>query len=66
MLSRWIKAYREGKIKDSPFLDIESLAGVEMNVSVQKIIREFQKALKNERVENDILRKAIQSGLKRL
>jgi len=65
MLSRRKKEYREGKLKGSAHPNLKELQGMEAAVSRHQRIRELEAALKKARIENELLRKAIQFNLER-
>lgn len=65
MLSRWKKEYREGKLKGKAHPDLRGLKHMEAAVAEAKHIRELEAALKRARIENDLLKKAIQFNLER-
>ena len=65
MLSRWKKEYREGKLKGPAHPNLKELQGMEARVSEHQRIRELEAALKKARIENDLLKKAIQFNLER-
>ena len=65
MLSRWKKAYREGQLKGAAHPQSEDLKAMEVAVAEEKRIRELEGALKKARIENDLLKKAIQFNLER-
>jgi len=65
MLSRWKKEYREGKLKGSAHPNLKELQGMEARVSEHQRIRELEAALKKARIENELLKKAIQFNLER-
>ena len=63
MLSRWKKEYREGKLKGAAHPNLKELQGMEAAVSEHQRIRELEAALKKARIENELLKKAIQFNL---
>ena len=65
MLSRWKKEYREGKLKGSAHPNLKEIQGMEAAVWEHQRIRELEAALKRARIENDLLKKAIQFNLER-
>ena len=65
MLSRWKKEYREGKLKGPAHPNCKEIQGMEVTVSEHLRIRELEAALKRARIENDLLKKAIQFNLER-
>jgi transposase len=65
MLSRWKKEHREGKLKGQAHPDLKKAAVLEEAVSEQKRIQKLEAALKKARIENDLLKKAIQFNLER-
>ena len=65
MLSRWKKEVREGKLKGPAHPDLKEIQGMEATVSEHQRIRELEAALKKARIENDLLKKAIQFNLER-
>ena len=65
MLSRWKKEYREGKLKGSAHPNLKEIQGMEAAVSEHQRIRELEAALKKARIENELLKKAIQFNLER-
>jgi transposase len=65
MLSRWKKEYREGKITGTPHADIEKLVGMEKKVRRRNRIRELEQALRKAKIENDLLKKAIEFDAER-
>ena len=65
MLSRWKKAYREGKLRGAAHPHLEELKAMEVAVAEEKRIRELEAALKRARIENDLLKKAIQFNVER-
>ena len=65
MLSRWKKEYREGKLKGAAHPNLKEIQGMEAAVSEHQRIRELEAALKRARIENDLLKKAIQFNLER-
>jgi len=65
MLSRWKKEVREGKLKGPAHPDLKEIEGLEATVSEHQRIRELEAALKKARIENDLLKKAIQFNLER-
>ena len=65
MLSRWKKEYREGTLKGQAHPDLKRLNHMEAAVAEGKHIRALEAALKRARIENDLLKKAIQFNLER-
>lgn len=65
MLSRWKKEYREGKLKGKPHPGLREVKRLERAVMEQKQIRKLSAALKKAKIENDLLKKAIQFNLER-
>lgn len=65
MLSRWKKEYREGTLKGPAHPNLKDLKAMEVAVAEEKRIRELEAALKKARIENDLLKKAIQFNLER-
>ena len=65
MLSRWKREYREGKLKGAAHPNLKELQGMEAAVSEHQRIRELEAALKKARIENELLKKAIQFNLER-
>ena len=65
MLSRWKKEYRERKLKGSAHPNLKELKAIGVAVAEEKRIRELEGALKKARIENDLLKKAIQFNLER-
>lgn len=65
MLSRWKKEYREGKLKGEAHTDLKDVQRMEGAVAEQKKIQKLEAALKKARIENDLLKKAIQFNLER-
>jgi transposase len=65
MLSRWKKEYREGKLKGKPHPGLKEVQDLEVAVAEHRRIRELKAALKQARIENDLLKKAIQFNLER-
>jgi transposase len=65
MLSRWKKEHREGKLKGKAHPDLKNVTDMEEAVAEQKKIQKLEAALKKARVENDLLKKAIQFNLER-
>ena len=65
LLSRWKKEYREGKLKGPAHPNLKEIQGMEATVSEHQRIRELEAALKRARIENDLLKKAIQFNLER-
>ena len=65
MLSRWKKEYREGQLKGAAHPLLKGLKAMEVAVAEAKRIRELEGALKKARIENDLLKKAIQFNLER-
>jgi len=65
MLSRWKKEYREGKLQGDAHSGLQEVQDMEVAVAEQKKIRELEAALKKAKIENDLLKKAIQFNLER-
>jgi transposase len=65
MLSRWKKEYREGKLKGKAHPGLREVKRLEGAVAEEKKIRRLEAALKKARIENDLLKKAIQFNLER-
>ena len=65
MLSRWKKEYREGTLKGSAHPNLKKLKGMEVAVAEEKHIRALEATLKKARIENDLLKKALQFNLER-
>jgi len=65
MLSRWKKEYREGKLKGKAHPNVKEINKLEKAVSEQNCISTLEAALKKAKMENDLLKKAIQFNLKR-
>ena len=65
MLSRWKKEYRERKLKGKAHKNINEIKDMENAVSEQQRIRALEAALKKAKMENDLLKKAIQFNLER-
>lgn len=65
MLSRWKREYREGKLKGSAHPNLKELQGMQATVLEHQRIRELEAALKKARIENELLKKAIQFNLER-
>ena len=65
MLSRWKKEYREGKLKGAAHPNLKEIQGMEAAVWEHQRIRELEAALKKARIENELLKKAIQFNLER-
>ena len=65
MLSRWKKEYREGKLQGAAHPNLKEIQGMEAAVTEHQRIRELEAALKKARIENELLRKAIQFNLER-
>jgi transposase len=65
MLSRWKREYREGKLKGAAHPNLKEIQGMEAAVSEHQRIRELEAALKKARIENELLKKAIQFNLER-
>ena len=65
MLSRWKKEYREGKLRGDAHAGLQEVQDMEVAVAEQKRIRELETALKKARIENDLLKKAIQFNSER-
>lgn len=65
MLSRWKKEYREGRLKGRPHAGLKEIQNLEGAVAEQKRIRVLEAALKKAKIENDLLKKAIQFNLER-
>ncbi|MEX2551882.1 MAG: transposase [Actinomycetota bacterium] len=65
MLSRWKKELREGTLKGSAHPKLKEVKAMEVTVAEEKRIRELEAALKKARIENDLLKKALQFNLER-
>ena len=65
MLSRWKKEYREGKLTGKGHPNLKEIKGMENAVAGHRRVRELEAALKKARIENDLLKKAIQFNLER-
>ena len=65
MLSRWKKEYRDGTLKGKAHPDAAQVTRVEETVAEQTKIQKLEAALKKARIENDLLKKAIQFNLQR-
>ena len=65
MLSRWKKEVREGTLKGAAHPKLQELKAMEVAVAEDKRIRELEVTLKKARIENDLLKKAIQFNLER-
>lgn len=65
ILSRWKKEYREGKLQGKAHADLKEVLRLEGAVAEQKKVRKLEAALKKARIENDLLKKAIQFNLER-
>ena len=65
MLSRWKKEVREGTLKGSAHPHLKELKAMEVTVAEEKRIRGLEAALKKARIENDLLKKALQFNLER-
>lgn len=65
MLSRWKKEYREGKFKGAAHPNLKEIRHLEETVAEHQRIRQLEAALKKARIENDLLKKAIQFNLER-
>jgi len=65
MLSRWKKEYREGTLKGEAHAGLKEVQHMEVAVAEQKKIQRLEAALKKARIENDLLKKAIQFNLER-
>jgi transposase len=65
MLSRWKKEYREGTLKGEAHAGLKEVQHMEGAVAEQKKIRKLEAALKKAKIENDLLKKAIQFNLER-
>ena len=65
MLSRWKKEYREGKLRGDAHAGLKEVQDMEVAMAEQKKIRKLEAALKKARIENDLLKKAIQFNLER-
>lgn len=65
MLSRWKKEYREGKLKGMAHAGLKEVQRMEGTVAEQKKIHKLEAALKKAKIENDLLKKAIQFNLER-
>ncbi len=65
MLSRWKKDYREGKLQGLPHPDLKEVNRLEGSVAEHKRIQKLEAALKKAKIENDLLKKAIQFNSER-
>ena len=65
MLSRWKKEHREGKLKGAAHPNLKEQKAMEVTVAEATRIRELEAALKKARIENDLLKKALQFNLER-
>ena len=65
MLSRWKKEYREGKLQGMAHAGLKEVQRMEGAVAEQKKIDKLEAALKKAKIENDLLKKAIQFNLER-
>jgi len=65
MLSRWKKEFRAGTLKGLAHPQLKALKAVEVAVAEEKRVRELETALKKARIENDLLKKAIQFNVER-
>ena len=65
MLSRWRKEYREGRLKGKAHPNLNEVMNMEEAVAEHKKIRELEAALKQAKIENDLLKKAIQFNMER-
>jgi transposase len=65
MLSRWKKEYREGKLKGVAHPDLKEVNTMEEAVAEHKRIMVLEAALKKAKIENDLLKKAIQFNLEK-
>ena len=65
MLSRWKKEVREGTLKGSAHPHLKELKAMEVAVAEEKRTRELEAALRKARIENDLLKKALQFNLER-
>jgi len=65
MLSRWKKEYREGKLKGKAHKSIKEMRKMENAVSEQQRVVVLESELKKAKIENDLLKKAIQFNLER-
>jgi len=65
MLSRWKKEFREGRLRGQPHAGLKEMQDMEATVAEHQKIRELEAALKQARIENDLLKKAIQFNLER-
>ena len=65
MLSRWKKEYRDGKLHGDAHSGLKEVQDMELTVAEHKKIRELEAALKKARIENDLLKKAIQFNVER-
>ena len=65
MLSRWKKEYREGSFKGPAHPSLKEIRHLEETVAEHQRIRQLEAALKKARIENDLLKKAIQFTLER-
>jgi transposase len=65
MLSRWKKEHRDGKLKGKAHPALKDAAHMEETVAEHTKIQKLEAALKKARIENDLLKKAIQFNLER-
>jgi transposase len=65
MLSRWKKEYREGTLKGAAHPKLQELKAMEVAVAEDKRIRELQVTLKKARIENDLVKQALQFNVER-
>ena len=65
MLSRWKKEYRDGKLHGEVHSGLKEVQDMELTVAEHKKIRALEAALKQARIENDLLKKAIRFNLER-
>ena len=65
MLSRWKKEYREGKLQGPAHPSLKEIRHLEETVAEHQRIRQLEAVLKKARIENDLLKKAIQFNLER-
>jgi transposase len=65
MLSRWKKEYRDGKLRGAGHPDLKEIDTMEVAVAEQKRIVALEAALKKAKIENDLLKKAIQFNLEK-
>ncbi len=62
-LSRWKKEFREGKFKGKAHSDVKAITEIESAVAEYQRIRLLEKALRKAKMENDLLKKAIDLNL---